>query len=96
MLFAPCLLLQTRFHININSIQKGGGWGGAEDDHADFNPALKSFFKNLNIYKNFQTSSLILTVILPLKILTSTPCIGNNVTFILFSCLGYKIIYKEY
>ena len=30
MLFAPCL----RFDININSIQKGGGWGGVEDDHA--------------------------------------------------------------
>ena len=93
MLFAPCLLLQTRFEININSIQKGGGWGGAEDDHSDLNTALKSLLKNLNIYKNCRSSSLYLTLILPLKILTSTPCIGNNVTFILFSCLGYKIIY---
>ena len=91
MVFAPCL--QTRFDIIINSIQKGGGWSGVEDDQADFNRALKSFFKNLNIYKNCRTSSLYLTLILPLKILTSTPCIGNNVTFILFSCLGYKIIY---
>ena len=37
MLFATSLLLQTRFDISINPIQKGGGGGGEESSHGDLN-----------------------------------------------------------
>ena len=54
MLFATSLLLQTRFDININSIQKGGGWGGEESSHVDLN-YLKRFskFQYLQSLSNF-------------------------------------------
>ena len=54
MLFATSLLLQTRFDINTNSIQKGGGWGGEENFHVDLNYLERfSKFQYLQNLSNF-------------------------------------------